>query len=155
MTNITKAIVVVGVVATSFAVGRWSVPAVKTVETQVIKNDKTKQDTEIDVNKHKDTTVTETVRPDGTKQVVTHTTEDTNKQTNTEKTDETNTQTDSKTTEVSSTSKVTVSVLTATSTDLHGIVYGGSVTKPVLGPITLGVFGFTSGVFGASVGLTF
>lgn len=34
-------------------------------------------------------------------------------------------------------------------------VYGASVSKELIGPITVGVFGFTNGVLGVSVGLNF
>lgn len=41
------------------------------------------------------------------------------------------------------------------STSIIRPVYGVSVSKEVLGPVTVGVFGLTSGVVGVSLGLNF
>ncbi len=50
-----------------------------------------------------------------------------------------------------------VSVLVANDFSIRAIkpIYGVSVTKEVLGPITVGAFGLTSGTVGLSVGLNF
>lgn len=54
------------------------------------------------------------------------------------------------------TSKLNVSALVSTDfTRGLAPAYGVSVSKEVLGPVTIGAFGFTSGVFGLSIGLDF
>lgn len=70
--------------------------------------------------------------------------------------------TDSKSTESSktverATDKVTISAL-AGANPFHptdGLTYGGHISKPLLGPITGGLWGLSTGTFGLSVGLTF
>lgn len=146
----------------AFAAGRWAAPTkvvtqVKTVEIEN-KTDKTKSDTGKD--RHQETTVTEVTRPDGTKEKTTKTVTDT--QTNTKVT---SAETDKKDVESVSTkevtrdsSKVTLSALAGAQLSFSGagpIVYGGAITKPILGPVTVGVWGLSSGTGGFSAGLTF
>jgi hypothetical protein len=46
-----------------------------------------------------------------------------------------------------------ISVLTGYSLDTQTLVYGASITKPVLGPVSIGVWALTNKTFGASVGV--
>lgn len=50
-----------------------------------------------------------------------------------------------------------ISVLAATSQKSHfgQLDYGVSATKELIGPVTVGAFGLTSGVVGASIGINF
>lgn len=56
-------------------------------------------------------------------------------------------------TKVKERSKLAISALAGT--DLSKPIYGAAVSKEVLGPITIGIFGLSNASFGASVGLNF
>lgn len=135
----------------AFAFGRWSAPdKIKTVE---VEKQTSAKDSEADRNKHKDTTVTEKVNSDGSKETTTHTVEDTEA---TKKTSESSISESTREKDVEKTSsKVTISVLAGTSLMSPQITYGASVYRPVLGPIGIGVWGLQSGTFGASIGISF
>lgn len=160
MTTKSKIIIASIALLTSYAFGRWSAPEKVKIETKIVEVEKKTETskTDTDRNKHKETTVTETTRPDGTKETTTKTVEDTqtDRKTNTSKTDDT-TITESKSKEVTySSSKVTVSALAGVNVLKGGLPdYGASLTKPILGPITVGAFAFQSGMVGCSLGLTF
>lgn len=142
------------------AVGRGAVPVkvtdtekrvVDTAKTEVVKSD-------LNRDKHRETTVTETVAPDGVKTTVTKTVEDTKTDKDVVKgsTEATRAVEEKSHVAVAAGAKVTVSFLAGVPvTGPYSPVYGLSITKPVLGPITLGLWGFTSQVAGFSLGLTF
>lgn len=137
----------------TFAFGRFSAPEKVRIETKTVEVEKTKTNTDHD--KHKSTTVTEVVKPDGTRTMVTQTTEDdkTNR-----KTISTNDTTTDKVKEVTKSGMhLTIDVITGV--DLFhsnpNIVYGLSFGANVLGPIRVGAFGLSTGVSGVSVGLYF
>ncbi len=132
------------VVAAAFAAGRYTVPTNTTdVSTKHENVDTT-------TNKRKETTTTETVRPDGTKETVTHTVEDTDRKkvkreetVNTVETERSN-------------SKLSVSALAGVDVrSPTGVIIGAHVTTALIGPVTLGVFGLQNGTVGMSVGLNF
>ena len=150
----TKAIVIISVVAllTAFAVGRWSAP--EKVKIQTVTVEKKTDDKKVNTDDNKVTTITETDKPDGTKTKVTVISDKKDTQVVDKKTDDL-TQTVTK--EVDrSTSKVTISALAALNVSKLGVpIYGASVTKPILGPITVGAFGLQNGTVGVSLGLSF
>lgn len=121
----------------------------KKIETKTVTVE-TKQ-TEAERNKHKETTTTEVVKPDGTKETVTKTVEDSETQ---KKTDATR---------ASEAESVTTyghggfgaSVLAGIRVGDAVPDYGLLINKNVLGPINIGAFGFKSGVVGLSLGLQF
>lgn len=149
------------VAAVAFSLGWYVTPAktitvTKTVEVEKSTKDK---DTEAERNKHKETTVTEVVKPDGTKETTTKTVEDTStaKKSNESYTSESSTS-NSTSKEISrEKASVTISALAGVKlTDLVAPpVYGVSVTKSILGPIVVGVFGLTNSTMGCSIGLSF
>jgi hypothetical protein len=159
-----KIIAAVVVVTGAFATGRWAAPTKVVTVTQTVEVEKKHEDVAVDTNKnvHKETKTTEVVKPDGTKETTTDVTEDTKAISHEgDKTD-----TDSSRTEVSSkevtrdSSKVTISVLGGAkvfggSEGLNPPVYGGSISKPIFGPATVGIWGLSNGTVGCSVGLTF
>jgi hypothetical protein len=162
MSTKVKIIVSVVIVAVSFAAGRFSTPEKTKIVTQTVevekKSDKTVTDSDVQV--HRVVTRTKTIQPNGAQQITTTVTEDkgsdTKKAVTQDVTDDKNS-TQTKET-VRGDSKVTISVLggvNVTNPSSSGMNYGLSVTKPVLGPITLGAWGLNSGVCGLSVGLTF
>lgn len=143
----------------SFASGRWLAPEkVKTVvQTVEIENKSNNKDSEAERNKKKETTTTEKTNLDGSTEKTTHTVEetDTTKKTNeSDSSQSTTSKTASKEIE-RGTSKVTISALAGTNITAPQIVYGASVYRGVLGPIGIGLFGFTNGIVGAMIGLSF
>jgi PDZ domain-containing secreted protein len=150
----TKQILIIGAIAltVAFAFGRWSAPEkVKTI-TQTV--EKKTDDKVVAVDDHKLTTITETDKPDGTKVKTTVIADTRDTSVHDKSTDQVE-KTQSKEVD-KSTSKITISMLAGTNvTSPSSLTYGASITKPILGPITVGVFGFQNGTVGASIGLTF
>lgn len=144
----TKIIIAAVVVMTTFALGRYSVnqtPAVHTVA-----DSKTNKDINKDKDTHTVTTITK--KPDGT---ITETIDKTTETKSQEK-DQIISHVDQTVTPPKQ-SKLNISVLGANDFN-RGILiptYGLSVSKEVLGPVTIGVFGLMNGVVGISVGLDF
>jgi len=124
---------------------------VKTVEIE-------KKIDEIDTkrDKRQKVVITEVEKPDGTKEKTTTISTDT--QTDQKRTDQDQTavtQVSSKT-ETRGGDKFTVTFLAGDNVGSpFSIVYGGAVTKPILGPITVGFWGLTDKTGGVSLGLTF
>jgi len=116
--------------AVAFAFGRYTAP---------------KQPKEVEIVKVKDTkVVTQVIKnPDGT--VITTTTNETHS----------NTSVDKKSAAVLPSWKVDALAGVDTTNVKGGIVYGVGVSKQFIGPVSLGVWGLTNGVVGASVGITF
>lgn len=160
MTTKTKLIIAVVALLAAYAFGRFSAPTKVITETKIVevekKTDKTKSDTKKEV--HRTTTTTETIKPDGTKTVTTVVKEDSNSDSkkNSSSTDNTTKSSDTIKEVIRDTSKVTVSALAGVNiTSLSIPVYGASLTKPILGPIAIGIWGLTNSVGGVSLGLTF
>lgn len=150
----TKQILIVCALAlvTAFAVGRWSAP--EKVKIQTVTVEKKTEDKQVAIDDHKLTTITETDKPDGTKVKTTVISDNKDTKVDDKKTDDLS-QTTTKETEKSS-SKVTISLLGAVDlSDPTSPTYGLSITRPILGPITLGIFGLQDKVVGMSIGLTF
>lgn len=157
-----KIILAVALCAGSYAMGRYASPEKIKTEIKTVEVIKTVKDTTSDTKKntHKVTTVTETVNKDGTKTVVTTTTEDSNSDKNSASTSttDTNKTSDEKKEVTYASSKTHIQILggmNAFSSTPQVPVYGASVSRDVLGPFSIGVWGLTSGVVGASIGLSF
>jgi hypothetical protein len=150
----TKTMVIIGAVAllTAFAAGRWSAP--QKVKIQTVEVEKKTDDKKVDKDDHKVTVITEVDQPNGTKTKTTTIKDDSDTKVVDKKTDDTTTKT---TIDVEkSSSKVTISALAALNVTKPGLpIYGASITRPLLGPVTMGVFGLQNGTAGVSVGLTF
>jgi hypothetical protein len=135
------------VLLAGIAVGYGLMP--KKIETKTVTVES--KQTDIDRNKHKQTTTTEVVKPDGTKTIVTQITEntDTQKKVSDKKSSESETT-------ITVGSEVSVNVLAGTRFNVgEPIDFGISVDKRVLGPIKLGAFAFKSGMVGLSLGIQF
>lgn len=156
MTNKVKVIISVVAIATSFAFGRWSAPEKIKTEIKTVEVEKKTDDKQTDNKDHKTITIIETTKPDGTKTKTTTITDDRDNKSEDKSTDDLSKTTD-QTKEVSkSSSPITVSVLAGLDISSPAVpIYGLSITRPILGPITLGVFGMTNRTGGLSVGLTF
>jgi hypothetical protein len=148
-----KVLLGAAVILTSFAFGRYTTPTktmiqVKTVETvrTVIQKD---------TDQAKDTTITEVKKPDGTVTTVTHTTTET--KTDTKEAQQDNKDIESTKTVTKGGSTVSLSMLAGinVTSPASGMVYGGMLSKQVLGPIGIGLFGLSNGVGGASIALSF
>ncbi len=143
----------------AFAGGRYLTPTKVKVEKQIVEVEKKVKDTESEKNHHKETTVVEITRPDGTKETTTKTVEDSqaNRKTS-EKDDTSRKETDTKETTYA-TQKIHVMGMAGTliPTDLKQLapIYGLSISKDFIGPLNIGAFGFTNHVFGLSVGISF
>lgn len=151
MTNKVKVIICASSIAVAFATGRYSVsnPTIKTTED--IKSDTHEKQAE---DTHTKTTIVTTKAPDGTVQQ----TETIDNSTSTHTTENTDTTAQiQQTVTPQKTGTLNLSVIVANDFSKGGLlpVYGASITKEVLGPVTIGAWGLTSGVLGVSLGLNF
>ncbi len=141
------ALTLIPVAALAFALGIYVTPDKVRVETKIVEVVK---QVEVEREKHKETTVTE--HPDGSKE--TKTVEDTKTQKNTEETKDSNTAV--KESETHPANKLTISALGGFQTyNAFYPVYGLSISRPLIGPIVIGLWGITPGVVGVSLGLSF
>ncbi len=135
----------------SFAAGRYSV-APPTIKTSV---STTENEQSVEAkNTHTKTTITETKKPDGTDVKVTVTDQVQNDDT---KIKENMMQDVQQTITPPKKNTLNISILGSEdfSKGLSAPTYGLSVTKEVLGPVTVGGFALMSGVVGISIGLDF
>lgn len=145
----------------SFALGRFTVPEkIKTVTvTQTVEKKTDDVKTATDLDKHKQTVQVEVKKPDGTVTVTTTTVEDDQaKRTSDNKSTDNTAQTITATKEITkSSSPVTISALVGAhlTFDSQPLIFGACVTKPMLGPITVGLWGLSNLTGGLSVGVTF
>lgn len=142
----TKVIIAIVALSAAFATGRFLTP-VKTVINTVEVEKKTEDSHK---EKHKKTVIIE--RPDGSKETtITDDVESDKKSTDDKKS--------SSDTEITKTSsRLNISALAGGQISFSQpmpIALGASVTKDILGPISLGVWGLSNGVGGVSIGLTF
>lgn len=124
-------LIVLVALALAFAAGRYSVDIDKSTEIDETKKTRT------------DTTIVTVKEPNGkeTTTTVIKEREVTKKELN---------QTESSTKAI-----LNVSLLGSYDFNRHQPSYGLSVSKEFIGPVTLGIFGFTNGVVGISVGVNF
>jgi hypothetical protein len=159
------------IILTAVAVGRFTVAEKIKIEKQIVtvetKTEDKKQDTksELDREKHKKIVTTEITKPDGTKESTTTTTEDTSTKQDRESDTTTHdaeqlTQTvkETKTIERGQ-GRLSISALVGPSISFSSGVgplnYGAHIQRNLIGPITVGIWGISSGIGGASIGLTF
>ena len=145
----TKAILVSSGLLISFAMGRYSNSAPEIKETKKVEENSQKQ---VDEQSHTQTVIVYTKDPKGQPIVTETVTNDTNTKT---KDIDKITEQDAKDVSPPKRNAWEVSGLFALPTPGTLPAYGVSVTKEVLGPITVGAFGLTNGTLGLSVGVTF
>lgn len=143
--------IVVVVLLTTFAAGRYSVPEKVKIETKIVEVEK--KVVEDKKATHKTTKIITIQKPDGTKETDETDVEDTKTDDKTH--DDTKTDSDVVKEVIKGSDKVTISALLGVDLRLGTPIYGGAITKPILGPITLGIFGLSNASIGGSVGLTF
>lgn len=143
-------------IVVAFAIGRYTGPEhIKTVTKIVTVQTDSKTD-DSQVEDHKKVTIVDVTSPDGTNTKTTTVVDD--KDTQDKSTDTSKTTTDeSKSVEVTKSSpKIQVSALAARNlSNFASPIYGGMVSKSILGPITLGAFGLSDKTVGLSIGLMF
>lgn len=134
----------ISAILVSFACGYYIKPdkvVTKTVTVEVVKTETDTKDRTI---------VVEVINKDGSKTITTKKDIDTNVK------EMAKTNSNSQTLSVKRSSSLLVSVLGGVDiTKPTGIIVGAHVSKQLLGPVHIGLFGLSSGVLGASVGLQF
>lgn len=142
-------------VVTAFGVGRFTTPVKTVTVTKTVEVEKKTVDTDVDLKKHRKTTKTVTTKPDGTKEEKTVTEVDSDNQKDQKIVDNKDTTTDSKT-EVTkgSDSLTTLGILIGVDARTGQPVYGGSVYRPVLGPIGIGLNCLTNATCSATIGIS-
>lgn len=156
MGNKTKVIIAAVALLGAFAAGRWAAPEKVKVEKVIVEVEKKTSEKDAKKSTKKTTTTTKITHPDGRIEESTTVVEETVRESSKSETTDKG-KTESETTEITrSSSRVTVSGLGAFSlSNGSGPIYGASITKPILGPITVGAFYLTPGILGGSLGLTF
>ena len=153
MTPTTKYGLIVFSFATIFAFGRFSAPTKVVTETKIVEVEK--KSSELDRDKNKVTFTKMITRPDGTKETETKVVEETHTELK-KQSDSAKTSDDLK--EVTrGTGKLSIAALGALNVRelTSPPVFGVHVQRSILGPITVGAFGFSNGIAGVSLGLTF
>lgn len=152
MTTKNKILLALAALAAAFALGRYTAP-VKIQE--VTKTDeKQTEKKNIETDKHKETTVVEEVKPDGTKVTTTKTVEDATKHLQDDKSKDKSTESEKVVTK--ETSKLNISALAGSKISTQPeLIYGGSISRNLIGPVTTGLWGLSNGTAGVSIGLTF
>lgn len=142
---------------TAYAVGRWSAPEKVVIKKEIVEVEKKASQSDSDKEKRKDTETHIIEHPDGTKETIITTHEEWEKHHHDSSTSDSSSSTKDDKVVQSSSSKVTISVLGGANVNSLGspVIWGGALTKPVLGPVTVGAWGLSNGTVGASVGLTF
>lgn len=143
MTSQSKVIISVIVLAVVFTAGRQSVPEKIKTEIQTVEVEKV-----VTVVKKEIVTIKE--NPDGSKETTIITDTTTDSKTNTNASNQT-------TEETKKGKKLNVSILAGTSPsfNLTELVYGASISKELIGPVTVGAWALTNKSIGLSVGLNF
>lgn len=136
-------------VLAAFAAGRYSVQAPE-VHTLAAINEEIKQDANKDTQTHQ--TIVSVKTPDGTTK--TTTTIDTTTKDKVDTAIATTTKVDHTVTPPKI-ETLNVSFMAGVDFSRQATVYGASVNKQLLGPITIGLFGLTNGTVGGSVGFQF
>jgi hypothetical protein len=144
----TQFVILLLVASAGFAFGSWSVKSTTDVKTTTQQSNATQ-----DKNSHTRITVTDVRTKDGTetKTVVA------DRVSNDVSIDTTSMQTQQTHVTTGKTSTVNISLLGAEDF-AQGFIkptYGLSVSKEILGPVTVGAFGFMNGTVGVSIGLDF
>lgn len=149
MTTKTKYIIVVVLIGTAFAAGRYSVS-----QPDVHQTTDTETNNNIDTNteSHKKITIVKEKEPNGKTKTTTTITDDSTTHTEDKSTTDTHTDTTVKPQKIAT---ATLSALAGVDVERGQTVYGASLTKQVIGPVTIGLFGLTNGTVGASIGLSF
>lgn len=159
MTLKTKILISIAALVLAFAVGRFTTPTKTVTQIKTVEVEKKTDKVISDDNKKVHTVTVIKQQPDGTKE--TTVTQDISSDTKSKDTSSDNTTLNSSSTQVverGAGALTSLHILVGAPVSLQGIaspVYGLSATRTLLGPISVGVFGFNSGLVGGSIGVTF
>lgn len=157
MTTKTKVILSIVIVLASYAFGYFEAPYKIKTEIKTVEVEHKVTDTEREADKHKTTTTTEVVKPDGTKETTTTSTEDSVAKTDTQVKDDTAKTSDSTSETIKSGKTLNISALAGApiSFSVGSLipVYGAQVSTNLIGPITVGLWGLSDKTAGFSLGL--
>lgn len=139
--------------ALGYAFGHYSAPEKVRVETKTVTVEVEKKVENTD--KKENIKTTEVVKPDGTKTTTTTIIADTKIKSQTDT--DTNTKVDNKqTTQKSSSSLIVEGMVSANINNVsNNLVYGAHISNNLIGPVRTGLFGFTDGKVGVSLGIQF
>jgi len=161
MSNKVKVAIVATALIISFAFGRYLTPVkikteTKTVEVVKVVKVKVKDTTK---QKRKESLITEITYPDGRKERIVKVIENDDEHSKTdtaENSEKDLTNTTSKEV-VKNSSRLNVSALGGVdfSKGYAQPVFGAAVTKDIVGPVSIGIWGLSNGTIGASVGVSF
>lgn len=155
MSNRTKIIIAVIALAASFLAGKYTTPAKVVTEIKTVEVEKKVEQKDVEKEKHKKTVIVK--NKDGSS--TTTITDDSASTDRSKTTDDVAKRTDEKKEVTRDGALTSISILAGLqvpfdpSTTLSQIKYGIHVHKEILGPITVGAFGFTDRTFGLSMGL--
>lgn len=162
MSTTVKVIIGLVVVVGAFAFGRYTTPTKIKIETKTVEVIKTVTVKQTAKRKrvHKHTVVTETTRPDGTVEKRTEVVFDSdfNKDTTNHVAVDQSKKSDTKSETTRVGSRLNISLLAGAPVSWQGLgnfTYGVHVSRDIIGPFSLGAFGFSTGLVGISAGLTF
>lgn len=130
-----------------FSIGRYSAPTKIETKTVTIEVEKKVEDTD----KKEHTRTVEVIKPNGTR---TTTIEQIIEESSKTIIDKTNLNENTKLVE-SKNNTTNISLLAGVDIYNPKLVYGLAMSKGILGPVTIGIFGFTNKLIGASIGLNF
>lgn len=148
------------IILVSFAAGRYTVPTKTTVETKTVTQTKEDKNTQVDTDKdqHVQTIQVQVKKPDGTVVTTTRTERDTDTKQEMKQDDKTDTASTTQTKTETVRLGGNLNVLVTAGVDVTsptGLVYGLSLSRPILGPILIGAWGMTNKTVGFSLGLQF
>ncbi len=158
-----KVFIAVVSIGVAFAFGRYTTPERIKIEKVIVEVEKKTKDSNTDAerNKRRETTTREVTHPDGTKEVITTVVEttETSKKSNTHETDKISKKEKDSKEIVKNSNTFNLSLLTGAKLPSGGslspLIYGGHITKQILGPINVGVWGLSDSTGGVSLGLSF
>jgi len=143
MTKRNITILSIVLIAGAFYAGRYMAPTKIETKTVMVEVEKKHEDTKTNEVK------VEIIKPDGTRTITTNTKTET-------KTDiEKNSRVDSNTIVEHKSQGTNINILAGVDILNPKLVYGGHITRDIFGPFSIGIFGFTNGLAGASVGFRF
>lgn len=155
-----RIIVSVAALVTAFAVGRYTVPVKLKIETKIVEVEKKTEKVDEKKNKdvHKEVTRQEVILKDGSRTITTKEITDIKDKGKIDSTSKDSVvKTEEHTKEVVRETSPTTIMIVGQSNLFSGnsgsMDFGISVSKPVLGPICIGIQAFKSGTVGAGIGL--
>lgn len=161
MNNRVKLILGVVALAVSFAFGRFLAPTkiVEKTVTQTTEDSHKEKDVNKDVKKNKKTKTVIVKNKDGSKTITKTTEENTDMKDKSKIIADSNKTTKTETEKETTFSKSDITISGLAAFDIKRLsptpVYGGAISKKVLGPISVGGFGLMNGLGGLSLGVSF